>query len=184
MGILSKSKASEAAGDQQNNPALSDDSPPNYDSSASSSPPTYTEIQTLLSSLSQGDPDETILVPMVMRRDSTSLHRLNPFSRKGYQSTPSYISSRAMKRSMYLAHYAKDSEGNYVGTGVQAPDAGLVFVAAQGTSEDLLRQCESVAREMQRRRGEGIGAFGRPFDAQGGRADGMHGGVGAMGGPI
>ncbi|KAH9870860.1 hypothetical protein J1614_006432 [Plenodomus biglobosus] len=178
MGFLSKSKASEAATEQQKPTPTTDEVPPTYDS-ASGSPPTYTEIQTLLSSLAQGPPDETILVPMVMRRDSTSLHRLNPFSRKGYETTPSYISSRAMKRSMYLAHYAKDTAGNYVGTGAQAPDAGLVFVAGQGTSEDLLRQCESVAKEMQKRRGEGIGNFGKPFDAGAGRADGMYTGSAA-----
>ncbi|KAF2844304.1 hypothetical protein T440DRAFT_378505, partial [Plenodomus tracheiphilus IPT5] len=140
------------------------DIPPTYNDSSSTTdaPPTYTSAINFLSSLSTGDPDETILVPMVMRKDSTSLHRLNPFSRKGYESTPAYISSRAMKRSMYTAHYAKDSEGKYIGTKAAAPDAGLVFVAGQGTSEELLKQCEGVAKEMQRRRGQGIGNFGKP----------------------
>ncbi|KAI8941873.1 hypothetical protein NX059_003070 [Plenodomus lindquistii] len=174
MGLLSKPKSSEAAAEQQAG-RTSQDNPPNYDSTpAESAPPSYTAVQIMLTSLSQGDPNETILVPMVMRRDSTSLHRFNPFSRKGYENTPSYISLRAMKRSMYTAHYAKDSEGNYIGTGVQAPDAGLVFVAGKGTSEDLLKQCEGVAKEMQKRRGEGIGNFGKPFDAQAGR---VHGGM-------
>lgn len=86
-----------------------------------------------------------------------------------------------MKRSMYLAHYAKDASGAYVGTAAAAPDAGLVFVASQGTHEDLLRQCEGVAKEMQRRRGEGIGNFGKPFDAQGGKVDYSMGGA-ALGG--
>jgi len=156
------------------------DNPPEY--AATALPPTYTEVNTILSSLATGPPDETILVPMVMRRDSTSLHRLNPFSRRGYESTPSYISSRAMKRSMYLAHYAKDASGAYIGTGVAAPDAGLVFVASQGTSENLLRQCEGVAKEMQKRRGEGIGHFGKPFDAQAGRVDYSIGPGAAVGG--
>lgn len=125
--------------------------------------PVYEAIQKALTNLQKGDPDETIAVPMVHRKDSTSLHRLNPFSRKGYEKTPHYITARQMKRSQYLAHYAKDAEGNYIGTGNPAPDAGLVFVAGKGTPDDLLKQVEEVALGMQNRRGDGIGKFGKPL---------------------
>lgn len=68
-----------------------------------------------------------------------------------------------MKRSQYLAHYAKDSEGNFIGTGREAPDAGLVFVPSKGSSEDMLRQAEEVALRVQRLRGDGIGEWGKPL---------------------
>ncbi|KAL6712033.1 hypothetical protein ACN47E_003076 [Coniothyrium glycines] len=135
---------------------------PAYEPSADGAP-RYEAIQQALTNLQRGDPDETISVPMVHRKDSTSLHRLNPFSRKGYEKTPHYITARKMKRSQYLAHYAKDAEGNYIGTSNPAPDAGLVFVAGKGTSEDLLKQVEEVALGVQERRGNGIGKFGKPL---------------------
>jgi len=52
---------------------------------------------------------------------------------------------RKMTREHYLRKYAKDAEGNYVGTERAAPDAGLVFVAGKSSSEELLRQVHKVA---------------------------------------
>jgi hypothetical protein len=152
-----------AADTQNYDPKPETDDLPDYEPSKSGESPSYEAIQKALTNLQRGDPDETISVPMVHRKDSSSIHRLNPFSRKGYESTPHYITARKMKRSQYLAHYAKDSEGTYIGTGSPAPDAGLVFVAGKGTPEDLLKQVEQVALGIQEKRGDGIGKFGRPL---------------------
>lgn len=159
FGLDSKTKAQEAS-EHQTSPAP--DFPPTY-SSSSASPPTYDSIRLALNSLSHGPLDETVSVPMVHRKDPTSLHRLNPFSRKGYEKVESYITARRMKREQYLKHYAKDAEGNYVGTAPPAPDAGLVFVLGRSTPEALLKQVEETAFAMQERRGDGIGKFGKPL---------------------
>lgn len=52
---------------------------------------------------------------------------------------------RKMPREWYLKHYAKDAEGNYVGTEKPAVDAGLVFVPSKSTADDLLQQVQKVA---------------------------------------
>lgn len=44
-----------------------------------------------------------------------------------------------------MKHYARDNEGNYVGTESPAADAGLVFVPSQSSSEDMLQQVRKVA---------------------------------------
>jgi hypothetical protein len=138
------------------------DAPPTYTPSTAP-PPAYEAAKEAFTSLLHGPPDETIAVPMVSRTVSNSLHNYNPFSRKQGEVKQSVV-VRQMKRSQYLAHYAKDAEGNFVGTGSPAPDLALVYVPSRGSSEDMLRQCEEVARGMQERRGNGIGKFGQPFD--------------------
>jgi hypothetical protein len=45
----------------------------------------------------------------------------------------------------FLRHYAKDSQGNYVGTEKAALDAALVFVPSQNSSNDMLQQVQKVA---------------------------------------
>ena len=52
---------------------------------------------------------------------------------------------RKMKRSHYLKFYAKDVEGNYVGTEKPAADAGLVFVSSKSTPDEMLAQVRKVA---------------------------------------
>ena len=139
--------------------------PPTYTPSSSSSdsqPPSYESVQRAISSLSIGPPDETISVPMVTRTVANSIHNYNPFSHKQGAVKQSIV-VRKMKRAHYLAHYAKDGQGKFVGTGAPAPDAGLVFVPGKGSSEDMLRQAEEVAFEVQRLRGQGIGAYGMPL---------------------
>ncbi|KAI4944204.1 hypothetical protein J4E91_008757 [Alternaria rosae] len=138
------------------------DTPPTYPST-SDSPPDYTTVARALTTLSEGDPDETIPVPMISRTVAFSLHNYNPFSRKQGEVRQSII-TRQMKRSYYNAHYAKDAEGNFVGTGNPAPDLGLVFVPGKSSSEDMLKQANEVALEVQRRRGKGIGKYGMPQD--------------------
>ncbi|USP75459.1 hypothetical protein yc1106_02733 [Curvularia clavata] len=139
--------------------------PPAYHDAASSSsqpPPAYTAARLALDTLSQGDPDETISVPMVTRTVSRSIHNYNPFSHK-QGTVRQTVVTRSMKRSTYLAHYVKDAEGKFVGTGKPAPDMEMVFVPGKGSDEDLLRQAESVALKVQRLRGDGIGEWGKPL---------------------
>ncbi|KAA8611865.1 hypothetical protein PtrV1_13741 [Pyrenophora tritici-repentis] len=141
----------------------SQDAPPTYTSSSSDSqPPSYESVQHAISTLSIGPPDEIISVPIVTRTVANSIHNYNPFSHKQGAVKQSIV-VRKMKRAQYLAHYAKDAEGKFVGTGAPAPDVGLVFVPGKGSSEDMLRQAEEVALEVQRLRGKGIGTYGMPL---------------------
>jgi hypothetical protein len=138
--------------------------PPSY-ALDTSQPPTYDSLSSALrddmSSLAIGDPHETISVPMISRVHEKSIHDLNPFSRKTGKITQT-VAVRKMTREFYLKHYAKDAEGNFVGTASPAPDAALVFVPGKSTPEDLLRQVQEVAFKRQNIRGDGIGAFGHP----------------------
>ncbi|CAG5152804.1 uncharacterized protein ALTATR162_LOCUS2920 [Alternaria atra] len=141
----------------------SEETLPSYNKEEEDGPPTYTSVARALTTLSEGPLDETIPVPMISRTVANSIHNYNPFSRKQGEVKQSIV-IRQMKRSQYLAHYVKDAEGNFVGTGAPAPDAGLVFVPGKSSSEDLLKQANEVALGVQRRRGKGIGKFGMPQD--------------------
>jgi hypothetical protein len=145
------------------------ETPPTYTPSTSN-PPTYSSLDAKLradmSSLATGDPAETISVPMISRTVANSIHNYNPFSRKSGAVKQS-VTVRKMTREFYLKHYAKDPEGNYVGTGAKAPDAGLVFVPSKSTPEDIMRQVDEVAFARQEVRGKGIGKFGMPIDGGG-----------------
>ena len=66
-----------------------------------------------MTSLSIGDPSETISVPMISRMYKKSIHDANPFSRKTGKVTQT-VAVRKMTREFYLKHYAKDAEGNFV----------------------------------------------------------------------
>lgn len=135
-----------------------------------SDPPTYDSLHKVvrddMSALAVGDPSESISVPMISRTHHKSVHDLNPFSKKTGHVTQT-VTARKMTREFYLKHYVKDAEGNFIGTGNPAPDAGLVFVPGKSTPEDLMKQVQEVAFARQNIRGEGIGPFGKP---QGGAA--------------
>jgi len=66
-----------------------------------------------------------------------------PGGKKGL--TTQTVIVRKMTRERYLQRYARDTEGNYVGTAAPAADAGLVFVLGKSSSEELLLQVERVA---------------------------------------
>jgi hypothetical protein len=142
------------------------EAPPSYIPSTSN-PPSYSSLDAKLradmSSLGTGDPSETISVPMISRTVANSIHNYNPFSRKSGAVKQS-VTVRKMTREFYLKHYAKDLEGNYVGTGAAAPDAGLVFMPSKSTPEDVMRQVDEVAFTRQEIRGKGIGKFGMSID--------------------
>ena len=90
-------------------------------------------------SLREGDPDETISVPMIHTVPKTSLGDYVPFMSAGKIKRRTVI-VRKMTRDCYLKHYAKDEEGNYVGTERPFPDASLVFVQSKSTDADVLDQ--------------------------------------------
>lgn len=95
-----------------------------------------------MASLRAGDPKETIAVPMIHSAQSINFRKL--FSKNRKEVTHSVI-VRRMPREWYLKHYAKDADGNYIGTEAAAVDAGLVFVPSKSTPEDLLEQVHKVA---------------------------------------
>jgi hypothetical protein len=106
-------------------------------------PPSYT-ASSYMRSLREGDPDETISVPMIHTVQKTSLGDYVPFMSAGKVKRRTVI-VRKMTRDCYLKHYAKDEEGIYVGTERPYPDAGLVFVQSKSTEADVLEQvsCDS-----------------------------------------
>ncbi|EAT86832.1 hypothetical protein HBI56_131920 [Parastagonospora nodorum] len=175
-------KAHEASSEKSH--AISQDAAPAYDAADTSHPPTYDSLSSAvhgeMSALAVGDPSETISVPMVSRMHHKSIHDMNPFSHKTGRVTQT-VTVRKMTREFYLKHYVKDAEGNFVGTGRQAPDGGLVFVPGKSTPEDLMKQVQQVAFARQNIRGEGIGPYGSP-QALGGAGGSMIGG--AMGGSM
>lgn len=62
----------------------------------------------------------------------------------GKRETERKITFRKMRRGQYRAHYAKDANGNYIGTEKPAFDAGLVYVHST-TAEDIDKQIKGVA---------------------------------------
>jgi hypothetical protein len=109
-------------------------------------PPTYKSLASAVEedvhALLIGDPNESISVPMVHTIEEQNFKTL--FLGKRAKTSHTVI-ARKMPRSHYLKFYAKDSNGNYIGTEKAAVDAGLVFVPSKSTPEDLLQQVRTVA---------------------------------------
>lgn len=128
-----------------------------------SDPPSYESLHASLrddmSSLAIGNPHESISVPMISRVHQKTGWDLNPFSRKTGKVTQT-VTVRKMTREFYLKHYAKDAEGNFVGTAGEAPDAALVFVPSKSAPQDIMRQVQEVAFKKQQLRGMRIGPHG------------------------
>ncbi|KAF2714903.1 hypothetical protein K504DRAFT_421141 [Pleomassaria siparia CBS 279.74] len=123
--------------------------PPSYTTTATSSaaqPPEYRSLNDVVEedvhSLLIGDPNESILVPMIHTREKQTFKTV--FLGKNAKTSYTVI-ARKMPRSHYLKFYAKDSRGNYIGTEKAAVDAGLVFVPSKSNPEDLLQQVRQVA---------------------------------------
>lgn len=89
-----------------------------------------------------GDPNESIVVPMIHTHEKQTFKTV--FLGKNPKVSHTVI-ARKMPRAHYLKFYAKDSQGNYIGTEKAAVDAGLVFVPSKSTPEDLLQQVRKVA---------------------------------------
>lgn len=140
------------------------DAPPSY-SPDTSNPPAYESlaagVHADMAALAVGDPSESISVPMISRQHHPTIHDLNPFSKKTGKITQT-VNVRKMTREMYLKHYIKDAEGNFIGSANPAPDSGLVFVPGKSTPEDIMRQVSEVAFRGRSVRGGGIGPYGQP----------------------
>ncbi|KAF2009018.1 hypothetical protein BU24DRAFT_89796 [Aaosphaeria arxii CBS 175.79] len=124
--------------------------PPPYTSTAASSSstarpdnmiPLYDDVESDMLALATGDPNEIVPVPMIHSTEKQSFRNLI----RGRTVVTRTVIVRKMPRSYYLAHYAKDAQGNYVGTGKPAADAGLVFVPSKSTPGDVLEQVRTVA---------------------------------------
>lgn len=111
----------------------------------SDAPPPYTSDAAArdLIAMREGDPDEKIEVPFVYSHDKKSLKDYLAFRNVG--TVIRRIVARPMTRRLYNERYAHDAEGNFIGTGVKAPDAGLVFIPSKGTEQDLLDQVSKMA---------------------------------------
>lgn len=91
--------------------------------------------------LDVGDPNESISVPMILTTENRSFKNLI----RGKQEVSQQVIIRKMTRDHYRKYYAKDVEGNYIGTEKPAVDAGLVLVPSKSTPEEILRQVREVA---------------------------------------
>ncbi|KAF1980277.1 hypothetical protein BU23DRAFT_495667 [Bimuria novae-zelandiae CBS 107.79] len=119
------------------------DAPPAYTGPRATNPQSLADdVHADMVNLSKGNLQETISVPMVHSTETIYFKKL--FSKNRKLVTQS-VTVRKMTRERYLKHYAKDTEGNYVGTEAPAVDAGLVFVQSKSTTEDLLQQVRKVA---------------------------------------
>lgn len=78
---------------------------------------------------------------MVHTVEKANVKRLLSGKRREYERR---ITFRKMKRSHYKAYYAKDTQGNYIGTQKPALDAGLVYVPSS-TTQDIDDQIKQVA---------------------------------------
>ncbi|KAF2492279.1 hypothetical protein BU16DRAFT_529627 [Lophium mytilinum] len=100
------------------------------------------EVALDIRSLDVGDPNESISVPMIL---STEKRSFKSFIKGRSGEISQQVIVRKMTREHYKKFYAKDKNGNYIGTEKAAPDAGLVFVPSKSTSEDILEQVKKVA---------------------------------------
>ncbi|KAJ4288596.1 hypothetical protein N0V90_011833 [Kalmusia sp. IMI 367209] len=140
MTTLSKEQEARAESSTQSEV---DAPPPSY-----TGPPTANQrslvedVSVDMANLSSGDPKETISVPMIHSTENINFKKLFSKNRKEVTQT---VIVRKMPREWYLKHYAKDAQGNYVGTEKPAADAGLVFVPSKSTPDDILQQVRKVA---------------------------------------
>ena len=106
----------------------------------SSAPPAYTSLPEAVSagmqSLRIGDAKEGISVPMVLSTEQKRKRDIFLPGGKPGKVTQTVI-VRKMTREHYLKHYARDAEGNYIGTEKPAVDAGLVFVPGKSSNEEI-----------------------------------------------
>ncbi|UPX19477.1 uncharacterized protein EKO05_0009737 [Ascochyta rabiei] len=113
-------------------------SPAYADENHKVTPPTHA-ASSYMRSLREGNPNEKVEVPMIHSTHELSLGDYLPFG-SAMKTGKRTVISRSMTRDCYIKHYAKDDEGNYIGTEKPYPDWQLVFVPNKGTPEDILRQ--------------------------------------------
>lgn len=94
-------------------------------------------------SLLEGDPNDKIDVPMIHTTHKLSMGDYLPWG-SAMKTGKRTLISRSMTRDCYIKHYAKDEEGNYIGTEKPYPDHQLVFVPNKSTPDDILQQVSDV----------------------------------------
>lgn len=110
--------------------------PPSY--AEDTAPPIYKGTN-YLRSLHEGDPNDKVEVPMIHSTHKLSFGDYLPFG-SAMKTGKRTVISRSMTRDCYIKHYAKDEEGNYIGTEKPYPDHQLVFVPNKSTPDDILKQ--------------------------------------------
>lgn len=106
-------------------------------------PPPYAEkASSYLRSLHEGDPNDNVDVPMIHSTHKLSFGDYLPWS-SAMKTGKRTVISRSMTRDCYIKHYAKDEEGNYIGTERPYPDHQLVFVPNKSTPDEILQQVSS-----------------------------------------
>lgn len=114
-------------------------------------PPVYTEDAIPAShkaasyqrSLLEGDPNDKIDVPMIHTTHKLSMGDYLPWG-SAMKTGKRTLISRSMTRDCYIKHYAKDEEGNYIGTEKPYPDHQLVFVPNKSSPNDILQQVSNA----------------------------------------
>ncbi|KAF1929013.1 uncharacterized protein M421DRAFT_420242 [Didymella exigua CBS 183.55] len=135
--VFSRSKDSENEVTHSGAPADSTRAtPPGYADDAI--PPTY-KATSYLTSLREGDPNDKIDVPMIHSTHKLSFGDYLPWG-SAMKTGKRTVISRSMTRDCYVKHYAKDEEGNYIGTERPYPDHQLVSVPNKSTPDDILKQ--------------------------------------------
>ncbi|KAF3005060.1 hypothetical protein E8E13_009472 [Curvularia kusanoi] len=134
--LFSKKKDNEAESSRPVAPEASTTLPPSYADDAT--PPTY-KAASYLSSLLEGDPNDKVDVPMIHTTQKHSMGDYLPWGSAGKTGKRTVI-SRSMTRDCYVKHYAKDKDGNYIGTEKPYPDHQLVFVPNKSTPDDIMQQ--------------------------------------------
>ncbi|KAJ4984903.1 hypothetical protein SVAN01_09597 [Stagonosporopsis vannaccii] len=111
-------------------------SPPAYADDAT--PPTY-KASSYLRSLHDGDLNDKVDVPMIHSTHKLSFGDYLPWG-SAMKTGKRTVISRSMTRDCYIKHYAKDEDGNYIGTEKPYADWQLVFVPNKSTPDDILQQ--------------------------------------------
>lgn len=139
--LFSKKRDSEEAVTQSGAPTSSTQPlPPAYTDDAT--PPTY-KATSYLSSLREGDPNDKVEVPMIHSTHKLSFGDYLPWG-SAMKTGKRTVISRSMTRDCYIKHYAKDEDGNYIGTERPYPDHQLVFVPNKSTPDDILKQVSNA----------------------------------------
>jgi hypothetical protein len=138
--LFSKNKNSENEVTQSDAPAHTTQGPPlQY---TDDTPPTY-KATSYLDSLREGDPNDKVDVPMIHSTHKLSFGDYLPWG-SAMKTGKRTVISRSMTRDCYIKHYAKDGDGNYIGTERPYPDHQLVFVPSKSTPDDILKQVSSA----------------------------------------
>jgi hypothetical protein len=134
--LFSKKKKDESEATHMMTPKASKNPPPVYTEDAI---PASHKAASYQRSLLEGDPNDKIDVPMIHTTHKLSMGDYLPWG-SAMKTGKRTLISRSMTRDCYIKHYAKDEEGNYIGTEKPYPDHQLVFVPNKSSPDDILQQ--------------------------------------------